>query len=240
MADDTRWRGGSCATFVRLEEAVAASTSLGPSTGTPRAAAPNRPAQRCAATSTCAPRLVTWHCAPRCSTRACVSWCVVSMSWDDQARRARLLQSKLDARLASYAQCASRAAASASPLGGAPPADSVVLDMSQSTDPAALEQEIHSLLSQVRAQPLRRPSRILTSESMRLCSPSCPRRSMTRSCRRHRPSWSPCSGTGNCCSSSSVTLGGPRPACSRRWTESSCLATSRRISSACFRRLPGD
>lgn len=81
------------------------------------------------------------------------------MSWDDQARRARLLQSKLDARLASYAQCASRAAASASPLGGAAPADSVVLDMSQSTDPAALEQEIHSLLSQVRARsPLRLPT----------------------------------------------------------------------------------
>lgn len=211
--------------FVRLDEAVAASTSLGPSTGTPRAAAPNRPAQRrvpppprarrgCHVTL----RAALLHLRLRlvvCSVN------VLGRSGPPGASAA------VQARCSPCFICAVRVPSRSKRLAarwrgprGLGRARHVAVDGPSGAgagDPLAALAGTCAI-----AAP---PSHILTWPSTRLCSLSCPRRSTTHSCRRHRPSWSPCSGTGSCSSSSSATLGGPRPACSRRWTASSCSAT---------------
>ncbi|PKI84757.1 protein transport protein gos1 [Malassezia vespertilionis] len=72
------------------------------------------------------------------------------MAWEAQSRRARQVQSRLDAKLTGYSQLVLEAASSTSPFSSAP-SDAVALDMengAQRLDRAAVETEIQALLAQ--------------------------------------------------------------------------------------------
>ncbi|WFD31478.1 protein transport protein gos1 [Malassezia sp. CBS 17886] len=74
------------------------------------------------------------------------------MAWDDQARVARQVQSKLDARLSAYSRMVSDAVRTAlpSPHAHVPSAPTIAVDMTGSAppDPTAMEDEIQALLLQ--------------------------------------------------------------------------------------------